>query len=614
MQNSRTIELLAPARELATGLAAVRAGADAVYIGGPAFGARAAAGNSVEDIAALCSFAHEFGAKVHVAFNTIMDDDELQRAEKLSWELADAGADAFIIQDMGLLSCDLPPVELHASTQQDNSTPEKAEFLEKLGFSQIVLARELSIDSIKKIAAAVPKTKIECFVHGAICAGVSGRCYLSQCITGRSANRGECAQLCRVPMTLKTVSGDILAKDKYLLSLRDLNLTDSLEELMDAGVRSFKIEGRLKDAAYVTNVTAWYREKIDKILARRPEFRRSSFGTSVYGFTPDPSKSFNRGFIEYNLHGIKENYANFESPKHVGEHVGTVLRVRGRFVDIKPNPGVVMTNGDKCNFFNAAGELDGFRVSSAERNTLDTFKTVYGLQAGAKLYRNKDAEFENAVADPKSAIRRLNLDLRYEETADGFVLWGKDETGAEGKVFYYGAADRAQNSEKLKSTLENKLGKLGESCYRLKSLELLLTQNWFVPVSEINNKRRELMSLLSEKKKERIVRRERVETQDAALPENERNLGYEANARNEKAREFYKKYGAVSVCPSYEEEKKPAAALMYCKQCLRYSFGMCRRRGGTKTPEKLELVIGKKTLKLEFDCRNCRMIVRDTDI
>ena len=306
---ANTIELLAPAKNIECARAAIASGADAVYIGGPSFGARVNAPNSLEDIKELCAYAHEFGVKIHITLNTILNDRELEAAREMAFKLYEAGADALIIQDQGLLAGPLPPLELHASTQQNNDTPEKIKYLEELGYTQAVLARELSINEIKKIHAAANNIKLEAFVHGALCVGVSGRCYLSSALTGRSANRGECAQLCRVKQSLYLADGTALAKDRYLLSMRDLNQTKNLAELIGAGIRSFKIEGRLKDESYVRNVTAWYRQAIDKVLPQFPELRRSSYGTSILSFTPDVSKSFNRGFTEYNTHEEKENFA-----------------------------------------------------------------------------------------------------------------------------------------------------------------------------------------------------------------------------------------------------------------------------------------------------------------
>ena len=362
MSDRKTVELLAPARDLACGIAAVDCGADAVYIGGPSFGARVNAGNSVEDLAQLCRYARRFGVKIHVTVNTILDDREIREAQTLINRLYEIGVDALIVQDLGLLELDLPPLELHASTQQNNATPAKARFLDEAGFSQIVLARELSIGQIREISSAVKNARLEFFVHGALCAGISGRCYLSQCVTGRSANRGECAQLCRVPQTLRTASGEILAKDQFLLSMRDLNNTDNLEELMDAGIQSFKIEGRLKDEVYVRNITSWYRQKIDEILERRSDrYVRSSHGHSVYTYVPDVSKSFNRGYTEYNLHEKKECYANFKSPKSVGTEVAQVVRNSGRQIQVKPLHGQILHNGDKCNYFNTRQELENLK-------------------------------------------------------------------------------------------------------------------------------------------------------------------------------------------------------------------------------------------------------------
>ena len=420
----RTIELLAPAKNLTCAIAAINAGADAVYIGGPSYGARVNAANTLDDIKAVCDYAHLFGAKVHVTINTILTDKELETARELTFKLYEIGVDALIIQDLGLINGDLPPLEIHASTQQDNSTVEKVSFLEKAGFSQVVLARELSINQIKEIHDKT-NVKLEAFVHGALCVGVSGRCYLSYALTKRSANRGECSQLCRVPQTLTDSNGKVLAKDNYLLSMKDLNQSKNLEEMIDAGVSSFKIEGRLKDENYVKNVTAYYRNKIDKILEKRSDLKRSSFGESILQFTPDVNKSFNRGFTEYNTHEKKENYANFDAPGFVGVEIGKLISQKGNDLTFALKKKVLLNNGDSINYYNSQGNLEGFRISKVkDKNTAEIFQDIEKIKSGTLFYRNKDAEFERALLDPKSAVRKLKLYLEYSETEDGIKLSG----------------------------------------------------------------------------------------------------------------------------------------------------------------------------------------------
>lgn len=362
---ARRIELLAPAKDLACGKEAVLHGADAVYIGAPKFGARAAAGNSLDDIRALCDFAHIYNVSIYVALNTILRDDELKEAERMIHQLYDAGVDALIVQDLGLTRLDLPPIALHASTQMDNCTPEKVAFLAQAGFEQVVLARELTLQEIRRIADATPKdVSLEAFVHGALCVSYSGRCYLSSALTGRSANRGACAQCCRLPYTMVDADGRTIARDKHLLSLRDMNRSDDLEAMIAAGVSSLKIEGRLKDVAYVKNVTAYYRQRLDEILARDPSLRRASDGRSTYTFEPRPEKSFNRGFTDYFLHGRRPDITSFDTPKSIGEPLGRANANRGGGLVVdgtKP-----LHNGDGLVFFNPRGELEGFRVNRAE--------------------------------------------------------------------------------------------------------------------------------------------------------------------------------------------------------------------------------------------------------
>ncbi len=622
---AETVELLSPARDLACGRAAVDSGADAVYIGGPSFGARSAAGNSLADIEELCRYAHRFGVRIHAALNTILTDSELEEAGKLAWQLYEAGADALIIQDPGLLQLDLPPLELHASTQQDNSLPEKVRFLRDLGFSQAVLAREMTLEEIRSVSDSCPGIRLEFFVHGALCAGISGRCYLSQRLSGRSANRGVCSQPCRLPMSLRTASGQWLARDRYLLSLKDLCHAASLEELLDAGIRSFKIEGRLKDEGYVRNVTAFYRRRIDGILERREEYARSSRGTTELIFEPDPAKSFNRGFTDYLLHGKKDNFACFDSPKAVGTPVAEVTGRKGSSLLIRPlEKDLVLHNGDKCNFF-SRGELGGFRISVARGRELEIFRLPEGVAKGTVLYRNKDAEFERVLSQDGSARRYLDLVLEYRETPGGAELAGREEGGAEAcAVLSLEEPQRARDPGAQERNITEHLRRLGGTIYRLRELKTCFSEHWFIPVSRLNALRNDLIRQLEEQRElkwqsERQRRGEEIRGRRAAsasgippeLPPSELRLGYRANILNARAEEFYRRHGAAETSPAYESEPPRRAELMLCRQCLRFCFGMCTRRHGGSTREKLELVIGGESFPLVFDCRKCLMKVMD---
>ncbi|MGL5461806.1 MAG: peptidase U32 family protein, partial [Aeromonas veronii] len=391
LSHNNRLELLAPAKNLAYGIEAINHGADAVYMGGPAFGARSAAGNSIEDIEALARHAHRFGAQVFVAFNTLLHDHELEQARRLTHQIYEAGADALIVQDMGLLALDLPPIALHASTQTDNRTPEKVKFLQDVGFSQVVLARELSLAQIREISAAT-NVQLEFFIHGALCVSYSGQCNISHARTGRSANRGECAQLCRLPCSLQKPDGEVLVADSHLLSLKDMDQTDNLEALIEAGIRSFKIEGRLKGLDYVKNVTAWYRQKLDAILDSRSDLVAASAGRCSYSFTPDPKKSFNRGSTDYFLHGRHQGIDSTKSPKYVGEPLGRVTKVTRDGIEID-GKHVTLNNGDGLGFFKPNNELVGMRLNKVEGKQLLLSERMPGLKVGTEIYRNHDQAF-----------------------------------------------------------------------------------------------------------------------------------------------------------------------------------------------------------------------------
>lgn len=606
----RTIELLAPAKDLECAMAAINSGADAVYIGGPSFGARVNAPNSLEDIKAICDYAHLFGARVHVTVNTILTNSELEEARDLSFKLYEQGVDALIIQDLGLLQGPLPPLELHASTQQNNATVDKVKFLEQAGFSQVVLARELSIKEISKIHAQT-SVKLEAFVHGALCVGVSGRCYLSAAITGRSANRGECAQLCRVAQSLYDGDGKCLAHDKYLLSMRDLNQSGNLEELIDAGISSFKIEGRLKDESYVRNITAFYRQKLDEIFAHRDDLCKSSYGRSILGFVPDPQKSFNRGFTEYNTHEVKDSYANFDAPGFVGAKIGTLISQSGHDLTFRLLKKVQLHNGDSLNYYKTDGSLEGFRISSVKsHDTAEIFQQLPKIQKGTEFFRSKDASFEKTLATQKS-LRKLKLKLEYSEENKRVILKGKDECGFEEKVIYeLSEIQKAKDEQKLKENLGSKLGRLGDSVYEMDDLRLNLSFYHFMPQSVLNQLRRDLIEKLNTKKRERRIQTPHDFSNLPMLAYEERNLGFKANIYNDSTWAFYREHGAQNIVPAYESTKDhDEEIVLVSKHCLRYCFGFCPLRHKTKAP-KLYLMIGKSRFKLEFDCKNCLMMLK----
>ena len=610
----KLLELLAPAKNAEFGIEAIIHGADAVYIGGPAFGARANAGNPVADIARLVSHAHRFNARVLVALNTILDDEELEEARRLVWQLYDAGADALIVQDMGLLELDLPPIQLHASTQTDIRTPEKARFLEEVGFSQIVLARELSLEQIRKIAGQTSAT-LEFFVHGSLCVSYSGLCNISHAHTGRSANRGDCSQSCRLPYSLADQEGRIVAEDKHLLSMKDNNQSDNLRALIDAGISSFKIEGRLKDLSYVKNITAHYRQQLDAIIDDLPDCRRSSSGRSRFFFTPQPEKTFNRGSTDYFLNDRQADIGAFASPKFVGEPIGTVIRIGRDCFEVSSD--APLHNGDGVTYFNADQELVGLRINRAEVAgagyrlfpTLSDGRLPGDLHVGTSLYRNHDQEFERQL-EKKSAERRIPARLRFEETADGFALHIEDDEGV--SAFGHLPHDKvpAQNAERALSTLRENLGKLGTTIYSVEAIDLAIDTAWFVPASTLNALRRSTLEALDAARMAAYQRPSRLTAVDPPAIYPEAALSYLANVFNRKARAFYEKHGVSVIEPAYEcHTEKGEVSLMITKHCLRYSFRLCPKQVKGIRPDPMVLINGNEKLTLRFDCKPCEMHV-----
>jgi putative protease len=606
MKTVRKIELLAPAKNLETGIEAINHGADAVYIGAPKFSARSAAGNSIADIQQLTNYAHLFHAKVYVALNTILTDSELADAGQLIWDLYHAGVDAIIIQDMGILMLELPPIAFHASTQTDNRSIEKVRFLEEAGFSRVILARELSLNEIKDIAAHT-HVPLEVFVHGALCTSYSGQCYISQALSGRSANRGECAQYCRLPYTLLDGDGKTLISNKHLLSLKDLNQSEHLEELLDAGVTSLKIEGRLKDLSYVKNITAYYRKKLDELFAKRPEYRASSSGETIHYFVPNPDKSFNRGFTTYFLHGRNKDIASPDTPKSIGEPVGNVKDIKGNYFTIAGKKPI--HNGDGLCFVGAGftPALTGFRVNRVEGDKIFP-ADMPRLDRGIALFRNYDHEFEKTLSK-KSAERKIRMEWLLEETDAGFSLTATDEDDYSATItieFKKESATKYQGAN-----IREQLSKLGNTPFKMEELSNKLSENWFIPSSVLSEMRRKgIEALLHTRNISQTTGAALTVRATARVAPTINELTYLGNVSNEKARAFYQQHGVKTIAPAFELNPLTAVPVMFTKHCIKYQAGYCPKQGSDgKIKEPLTLLAGANRLKLRFDCRNCEMQV-----
>ncbi len=605
MIKQRKIELLAPARNLECGIEAINHGADAVYIGAPKFGARAAAVNSLEDIAALVEYAHLYNARIYVTVNTILKEEELKETEEMIRELYRIGVDALIVQDMAIAKLELPPIPLHASTQMDNRTVDKVRFLRDAGFRQVVLARELSLREIGKIHEACPDIPLEVFVHGALCVSYSGQCYVSQACFGRSANRGECAQFCRLPFSLVDAEGKMIAKDKHLLSLKDLNQSEELEALLDAGASSLKIEGRLKDVSYVKNVTAAYRQKLDAIFARRKEYTRASSGKCRFDFKPQLDKSFSRGFTRYFLHGRSKDIFSFDTPKSLGEEMGTMKESRGNYLTVA---GVKsFNNGDGVCYLDEQGRLQGFRINRVDGNKLYP-QEMPRIKPRTMLYRNFDQEFERILAR-KSSERKIAVCILLAENNFGFSLTMTDED--DNSVTLTLPRDREPARTPQADNLKNQLAKLGNTPFEAERIDIDFSENWFIPASVLSELRRQLVEQLIIARKVNY-RRELAVWKPTTHAFPQQTLSYLGNVMNTRAASFYQDHGVKEVEPAYEKQPVEAAVLMFCKHCLRYSMGWCpihqRERSPYKEPYYLVGTDGKK-FRLSFDCKNCQMKV-----
>jgi putative protease len=662
-EHTQSLELLAPAKTAAIGRCAIQHGADAVYIGGPSFGARDKAGNAMSDIADLINFAHRFRAKIYVTLNTMLFDAELDAARKQAWDCYDAGVDALIVQDMGLLELDLPPLDLHASTQCDIRTPEKARFLADVGFSQLVLARELTVAEIAKVRAAVPAdTVIEHFIHGALCVAYSGQCYISHAHTGRSANRGDCSQACRLPYTLQDAQGRVVAYEKHLLSVKDNNQSANLRTLIDAGVRSFKIEGRYKDVAYVKNITGHYRLLLDEILHERPELHATSSGKTKLLFKPDPDKTFHRGATDYFSQGRKMDIGAFDTPTFVGLELGTVTQVGDKWFEMESNEE--LANSDGLNYLHKR-EVVGLQANVVERRGKvwrvfpnEPMHTLPGLRAGLAISRNRDHAWEQALAK-KSAGRRIAVNASFAETPEGFSLTLQDEDGIVATASADFEKQPAKNSAEAESNVREQLARFGSTDFELRpatssplpcrerarervethaplrtstlsptlplqgggsetaAITIIWSQPWFVPSSLLNKLRREVVEKLEALRLASYTRLPRKAAVEPPATYPEESLSYLANVNNSAAQTFYAKHGVKLIEAAYEQHQQAGeVSLMITRHCIRYSLSLCPKQAkgvigvqGQVRAEPMTLVNGSEKLRLEFDCKKCEMHV-----
>jgi len=634
------LELLAPARDADIGMEAVNHGADAVYIGGPSFGARSSADNSVQDIARLVRHAHRFNSRIFVTMNTILRDDELEGARTLAWQLYEAGVDALIIQDMGLLEIDMPPIQLHASTQTDIRTPEKARFLQDAGLSQIVLARELTLKQIAAIRAQTHCT-LEFFVHGALCVAYSGQCYISHAHTGRSANRGECSQACRLPYQVVDDKGRFVAHDKHVLSMKDNNQSENLAALVDAGIRSFKIEGRYKDMGYVKNITAHYRTLLDQLIEERQgsaqPLARASSGATTFTFTPDPNQNFNREFTDYFVQGRKEDIGAFDSPKNPGQAIGYVTQIGPNWVELETTSAdTILHNGDGLCYYDLQKELVGLAINRAESVgkpkaagaagatapqrwrvfPKDALAGLKDLRKGTEINRNRDVDWVR-VLDKKSSDRRIGVWAVLKESAQGLSLTLTDEDGNTATAHTSLPRDLAKDPATAQDALREHIAKMGTTIFSALDVQIYFSKPWFVPGSVLNPLRREAVEALEAARARALQRLPRAQAVEPSVPYPQDTLSYLANVHNQQAHAFYARHGVKVIDAAYEDNQELGeVSLMITKHCVRFSLSLCPKQAkgvtgvqGTVKAEPLQLVNGKEKLTLRFDCKPCEMHV-----
>ncbi|MCU0467282.1 MAG: U32 family peptidase [Arcicella sp.] len=610
----KKVEILSPAKNLLQGMAAINAGADAVYIGAPQFGARTNATNSIDDIAELVKYAHLFKAKVFVVVNTILYDNELETCRKLIYQLYDIGVDALIIQDMAIMEMDLPPIVIHASTQANNRDAQHVNFLADAGMKRVVLARELNLDQVREISEATD-VELEFFVSGALCVSFSGNCYMSVANGERSANRGSCAQNCRLPYQLIDGTGKTLIANSHLLSIKDLDLSDQLPNLIEAGVTSFKIEGRLKDIVYVKNNTSFLRKKLDTFLANNSgKYQKASSGRTFYNFEPEMDRSFNRGYTDYFVNKRKEKIGSWESPKSQGQYIGKLLEVKANGYVIENFEK--LNNGDGLYFLNEDGVADGAQINIIVNDVVvpNTFKP---LPIGTVIYRNSDAEFNKMVEKENSAVRKIGVSLHFTEINEGFQLVAIDEDGHQSSMTLISEKELAKSQESVIPNIKKNLGKTGNTPFIVDSIEVVLNDNWFLPISKINEIRREVLEQLIDVRV-REYHREEFQIQKTEHPYPVQKLDFMYNVSNKMARAFYKRHGVTEIEKAFELQWDPGKArVMSTKYCVKYELGKCarfqRETMGEKLVEPLTLKHGENEYKLKFNCKPCEMEIWEKD-
>lgn len=610
----KKIEILAPAKNLYQGMAAVNAGADAVYIGAPLFGARSNATNSIEDIAEMARYAHLFKAKVLVTVNTILYDNELDACRELIWELYNIGVDAIIVQDMGILEMELPPIVIHASTQANNRDAGHVKFLADAGIKRVVLARELNLDQIREIHEA-SDVELEFFVTGALCVSFSGNCYMSVANGERSANRGSCAQNCRLPYRLIDGKGETLIESSHLLSIKDLDLSDELPNLIQAGICSFKIEGRLKDIVYVKNNTSYLRKRLDAFLeSHADQYEKASSGRTFYNYEPELDRSFNRGYTDYFVNQRKERIGSWESPKSKGQYIGKLLEIKANGYLIENYE--LLNNGDGLYFLNEDGVADGAQVNLIF-NDLVIPNNLKPLPVGTEIYRNLDAEFNRMVEDENSAVRKIGVKMRFSESETGFVLQVTDEDGHSSSALLETPKEPAKNAEGLIDNIKKNLGKTGNTPFIAEEIEVDFSQDWFLPNSKVNEVRRAALEQLVEVRIREYHREERqIVKTDHPYPV--KQLDYTYNVSNKLARAFYKRHGVTEIEKAFELQWDPGKSrVMVTKYCVKYELGKCprfqRATMGEKVAEPLTLKHGEVEYKLKFNCKPCEMEIWEKD-
>jgi putative protease len=609
----KKVEILAPAKNLVQGMAAINAGADAVYIGAPQFGARSNATNSIEDIEELVQYAHLFKAQVFVVVNTILYDHELEDCKKMIHELYAIGVDALIVQDMAVMEMDLPPIVIHASTQANNRDPKHVKFLADAGMKRVVLARELNLDQIKDIAKATD-VELEFFVSGALCVSFSGNCYMSIANGERSANRGSCAQNCRLPYNLVDGTGKTLIANSHLLSIKDLDLSDQLPNLIEAGVTSFKIEGRLKDMVYVKNNTSFLRKKLDAFLENNDQFQKASSGRTFFNFDAEMDRSFNRGYTNYFVNKRTEKIGSWDSPKSQGQYIGKLIETKANGYIIENYEK--LNNGDGLYFLNENNEPDGMQINIIVNNIVvpNTFKNI---PSGTVIYRNSDAEFNRLVERDDSAVRKIGVNLTFTETNDGFMLVAIDEDGHQSISSFESVKELAKNEESTTPNIIKNLSKTGGTPFIVDGVKVEFSQNWFLPISKVNEVRRLVLEQLIDIRVKEYHRKEfQIQKTDHPYPVPQLDFTY--NVSNQMARAFYKRHGVTEIEKAFELQWDPGKSrVMVTKYCVKYELGKCarfqRETMGEKVVEPLTLTHGDNAYKLKFNCKPCEMEIWEKD-